>query len=154
MIWPTSTGPQRLFGVPHSETLFGDLAECYESQIEDYADEHDRRPRVIEEWTVHPPEYHLPSADRIVDWLVEQTGEDGEVDEGFFEHMENMAQRADVLVAAEALRSALAAQITYRMADKRVAEHAITWDEAGEPLVNGKPMYVLAEPSSKGSTHA
>lgn len=138
----------RLFGVPGAENLHDDIAAAYEVQIEPWVDDHDRRPRVIEEFTVHPPEYHVPPASHIVEWLVERIAEDGEVDEGYYEHLQRTVEKhPDVLAATEVLRATLAALVTYRMADKRVAQHAITWDDAGEPLVNGEPMYVRSTAS-------
>lgn len=133
----------RLFGVVGAETLWDDPAAAYEQQIEAYADEHDRRPVVIEEWTVHPPRDHLRSAADIVDWLLECAADDM-VAEDWSEAMEQHSRDPEVLAAAETLLDTLAARATYRMADKRVAEHTITWDDAGEPLYDGEPLYRAA----------
>jgi hypothetical protein len=140
---------ERLYGVPDAESLYDDLGSAYERQIEDYVDDHDRRPRVLVEWTVHPPKHHLPHASTIVEWLAERAAEDGGIDEGYSDHIDAIMRAPEVLVAADALLDAIAARITYRMAHEKVAEHVITWDAEGEPLVDGTPMYArsLAVPN-------
>ena len=130
----------RLFGVPDAENLHFDLASAYESEIEPWIEDGGRAPGVIEEWTVHPPEYHLPSAERIAEDIIENAADD--TTEGYYDATAHIWKEADVLAAAEALRQVIASHITYRMADKKVAEHQITWDDEGEPLVDGQPMYV------------
>lgn len=131
------TAAERLYGVPDAEHLHFDIATAYELQVEPGLDVHDRCPAVIEEFTVHPPERHLPTADRILEWIIEQTCEDGDVSEEYAERLADI----DAIGVVEHFRSSLASLVTYRMADKRVAEHQITWDELGEPLVDGEPMY-------------
>jgi hypothetical protein len=132
---------ERLYGVPYSESLWDDPAGAYEQQIEPYSDEHDRRPVVIEEWTVHPPCYHLPTAAAVVDWLVEYASDQGELTEDAAQHLQDKSQDASITEAAESLLSALASRMAYRMADRRVAEHTITWDSEGRPLLDGQPLY-------------
>lgn len=132
---------RRLYGVPDAEHLFDDPAGAYELQVEPYADEHDRRPRVIEEWTVHPPHYHLPSTHRVIEWLHEWASDQGELTEDASDHLERSIEHADVHAAAEALLDAVAARMTYWMADRRVAEHTITWDDSGKPLLDGERLY-------------
>jgi hypothetical protein len=134
---------KRLFGVPGSENLHDDIGAAYESQVEPWVDEHDRRPRVIVEWTTLPPGSSFRSADSIVEWLVEDAADDAP--DGFYDTVAHLDRDPEVLAAAEALRSLLVAKGgAYWIGDKRVAEHTITWDDAGEPLVDGKPMYVRA----------
>lgn len=145
------TAPERLYGVPGAEILHTTIADAYEAQIDPWVDEHDLRPRVIEEWSVHPPEYHLPSAERLLDWLVEQACEDGEVDEGFTECLENAVKRQDALVYADTLRKSLGSLVTYRMADDHLRDHQITWDDNGNPLADGEPMYVKADGSPESA---
>lgn len=136
----------RLYGVPHAEALWNDPAAVYEQDIEPCLHGDEREPRVIEEWTVHPPDYHLPSADRLVEWLVEWAADQGELDWDGAERLEKQAEHVTVTDAAEHLLAALAARITYRMADRRVAEHVVTWNPQGEPLLDGFPLY---QPSAR-----
>lgn len=145
----SNAGPSRLFGVPHAETLYTSVADAYECQVEPWADDHDRRPRIIEEWTVCEPISHLPSAASIAEQVFENACDDAP--DGYFDAGAHVWREDDVQAAAEALRQAIAGHITYRVADTRVAEHQITWDEQGEPLVDGEPMYVPARQAPKGS---
>ena len=131
---------ERLYGIPGSESLHDDIGAAYEQQIEPRLDEGDHEPRVIEEWSVCPPTLHLRSPSDLADWLVEDAAENAGVD-GYYDHTEHMARNPEVLAAAEALITAMADRITYRVADKRLAEHAITWDDDDEPLLNGERLY-------------
>lgn len=135
-----SGAPTRLFGLPGSEHLETDLGSAYEMHVEPYDDEHDRRPVVIEEWSVLPAGSTFRAADSIVDWLCEDAGDDAP--EGWYDSIAHLDRDPVVLAAAEALRAALIARATpYWIADKRVAEHTITWDDEGEPLVDGERLY-------------
>lgn len=141
-----AAGPDRLFGVPDTEYLQVDIGAAYESQIDPYVDEHDRRPRVIEEWTVFPPRHHLRSPEDLVDWLIEDASESAGLD-GYYDHAEALTRDPEVLAAADALIASIADRVTYRVAHERVAEHAVTWDADGEPLIDGEPLYVKRDES-------
>lgn len=137
------TAPDRLYGVPGAEALYRDIAEAYESQIEPFCDDHEGT-RIIEEWTVLPAGSTFRSPADIVDWLCEDAADDAP--DGWYDCIEHLDHDPVVLAAAEALRAALIERATpYWIADRRVAEHTITWDAEGEPLVNGEPMYVKAK---------
>lgn len=144
--------PERLYGVPHAEALWDDPAAVYEQDIEPYSDGDERQPRIIEEWTVHPPDYHFPSADRLVEWLVEWAADQGELDWDGAERLEKQAEHVTVTDAAENLLAALAARITYRMADRKVAEHIVTWSPEGEPLLDGFPLYRPSHSADSGAS--
>lgn len=128
----------RLFGLPHAEVLHFDAATVYESEIDGQMEQD--HPVEIEEWTVHPPRYHLPQVDRLLGWVEECAAEDGEIGEWF----DVSFQSDTTMAAAAALLDTIASEITWRMADSKVASHWLTWDEAGEPLLDGKPLYVPA----------
>ena len=136
----SASKPGRLYGVPGSEELHGDIGDAYEMQIEPWLDEHDHRPpRVIEEWSVAPPERQFRAAVDIVDWMLEDAADDSGPD--YYDQTEHLTRDTVVLAAAEALIAALVSRITYRTADKRLAEHEITWDADDEPLLNGVRLY-------------
>lgn len=131
---------KRLFGVPGAEVLYLDIAEAYESDIEPWREADDSRRWEIEEWTVHPPIYHLPSVSAILDFVSEQVCENGELTEGVWDHWTFGGD--EIEAAAEALRQVVAAQQgNGRMADKLIATHVITHDGSGAPLLDGEPMY-------------
>lgn len=135
---------ERLYGLPGAEHMYFDEAEVYETDIEPYLDGHDRRPRIIEEWTVHPPTVHLPKAEHIVESVIEWACDNAEVDEGWSDKAPEPTD-PKMLAAAEALREAIAEKVTYRMANKKVAEHVVTWadddEDMSEPLIGGERLY-------------
>lgn len=135
-----------LFGVEGADRLWYDLATCYESDVEPWADVHSEdpakwTPRVIEEWTTHGPTYHLPAIDHMLEWIGEWTADCGEVDEGWFDGYIDIAKSAEVQAAAKALYAAIAEKQAYRMAKDVVRKIIITWDAEGEPLADGVPLY-------------
>lgn len=144
------TPSQRLYGTPGAEEMHFSVADAYEMQVELDLDDEDRQPCVIEEWTTLPAGSTFLSAAGIVEWLCENAADDSP--EGWYHSIAHLDRDPKVLAAAEALRTALIEQATpYWIADKRVAEHLITWNDAGEPLVNGEPMYVRAPAANDGS---
>lgn len=132
------TQPERLYGLPHSEVLHTDIATVWESDIEPYGDP--RPTWTIEEWTVRSAIDEVPSAYTIVDRIDETICDDGEFSEDPFQD-HRLTEHADVIEAAETLRQLVAAKITWFTADKKIAEHTITFDADGEPQLNGEPMY-------------
>jgi hypothetical protein len=131
---------QRLYGLPFAEVMHFDAATVYEQVECDGAS----FPITIEEWSVHPPIYHVPSANRILDWLTEWIADNGEVFEDSYDQFEAATKKPDVVAAVENLRSVLASKITFRMAAHHLRDLVVTLDEADEPLLDGKPMYVDA----------
>ena len=109
----------RLYGQVGADYLEHSLEGVLDDATEDFGT------MLVEEWTVHPAEYHLPAADQIVEWVVEWAEENGEVSEEW--DCPGAADDAGVLFFAETLRNAIAAKVTWRMADKRVAVWEVTW---------------------------
>lgn len=136
----STVSKERLYGLPDDEELFFDVAEVWERKVEPSIEHDQGGSCVIEEWTVHPPDHHLPRAEHIVDSVIEWGHENGEVDEMW---TTPDAAEPELLRAAEALRQAIAARIPYRMANAKVADHMLAWapGEESQPLLNGEPMY-------------
>lgn len=135
----TSKGPDpadRLYGLPGAEYLDTDPSSVYETHIEPYDAPGPDTKVEIEEWSVHPPLYHLPSAPALIEWLEDWVAENGEISEDFEVHFDSPGVRW----AADTLLKAAAQQITWRMANEKLASHWVTWDEFG-PLLDGEPMY-------------
>lgn len=130
----------RLYGTPGAEAMQFTLADAYEAQVEPYADEHDRRPRQLEEWTTVRPRLHLVDVETLVEWATEWAA-DNDVIEGTHEAIENAGKGEDVRQAFEQALSLWAEQITYRQAESLVRTWTITWDDDGNPLADGKPIY-------------
>lgn len=129
--------PERLYGLPGAEYMDTDPASVYESYIEPY-DKPEPGARIeIEEWSVHPSRYHLPSAPAVIEWLEEWVHENGEIVGDFEVSFDTPSLRW----AAETLLNGAAREITWRMANEKLASHWVTWDEDGDPLLDGEPMY-------------
>jgi len=131
----TPTEEQHLYGKPGDEHMHFDAQDVLDSCDGDEVE--------IEEWTVHPPRYHLPPAVNLLEWLAES---DYDVTEEWWESASDAAADPEVVAAAEALLDAMASKITYRMADKRVAVHKYRWVPAAEPAYEGDGEYVLVQP--------
>ena len=133
-----------LYGLVGAERLFFDPAEVYENDVEPLMEPSEKGVE-IEEWSTHAPTYHLPHPDHLLEWIGEWTADCGEVDEGWHDGYEKAAKSASIRAAAELLIAEIGAAMDYRMANKHLRSLLLTWDEAGEPLIDGKPLYVRNE---------
>lgn len=132
------TAAERLFGLPGAEQLHREPAEVWESDIEPHIDDDDRDTWDIEEWTVNEARSHLPSAERVVEWILDQACDD--LDEYGFDAFDNASRESEV----ETMLQAWASRVGYRMADKLVTTHRMTLVD-GQPFLNGEPLYVPSE---------
>jgi len=133
--------PELLYGFPDAEELDADPTDVLERWVDQHDDDPPGTlPPNIEEWDVHPPEYHMPAAETILEWITEVSAEN-EVDEGWWEQCQNACGHPDVIAAANALRTALGARITCRMARTRLRELAVTRDEHDGWLIAGQPAW-------------
>lgn len=130
---------KRLYGVPGAEVLYADPASVYESQIDG---EPQDRTYEIEEWSVAPKLDRVPTADTIIEDFVERAGDDCCPDEYAYEDLEKAGKHPDVIAAVENARQVFASKINYEYADKHLRTLTVSWDDNGEPLLDGKPMYV------------
>lgn len=139
----------RLYGISDAEYLHTTPESCYETEIETYLyGEHPELclhpPIEIEEWDVHPPEYHMPNADRLLEWIEEYSYDYGEIMGEF----ELPTSDPEVKKMAENLLFTIANKTWWRMARHKLGSLWVTWDEEGNPLLDGKPMYVKNEVSN------
>jgi hypothetical protein len=137
------SGPDRLYGLAiASDGLFDSPAGVYEADIEPYLGfllERQSPAMAIDEWTVHPPSYHLPTADAVAEHVYEHAC-DMEMSEDCDEEYRRVSQDPDVLAAFQSALDLMASKVTYRMADKLVATHTLTWTADGAPLLDGEPL--------------
>jgi len=145
---------ENLFGLPEAENLYSDPAAAYEQWVDDaYWDPddpktlHERLENLtIEEWTAVPASDFVPSSY----WLMERCSDCvyDECNEGIADILRDVDADMEVRAAFTAARDLYAAKIgsRHQMADKMVATHIVTWDEDGEPLLDGEPMYRKAQP--------
>jgi hypothetical protein len=130
-----------LYGLHGAETLFLTAADVYETYIEPAEDPANRDTSwVIEEWSSHPPTQHLPPADWVLETVVEWIDDDGEVTD--CDDWDDAARHPEVVAACQAMLNLMASKVSYRMADQHLRDLTVTWDENGEPLLDGEPMYV------------
>ena len=138
--------PDRLYGTRGSETLYGDLVDVYQYDIEPYYEQSDTDLGTaaveIEVYDVHPPRTHLPQVERLLEWIVEYASEMGEVDEGFHDQLDARMGDTAVRRAAEGFLDLIAFGVKYRMAADRVATKVLTWNEDRQPVVDGEALFV------------
>lgn len=127
---------ETLFGLPGAEQLYYEPAELYESEIDAHYDEQPDGGWVVEEWTVRPARTHLPSAEILIEYILERWVND-EITEDAYEDWDNAAKSEEV----EAMLTAWADRVHYRMADIVIREHRMTLVD-GEPYFDGAPLYV------------
>lgn len=138
----TPATDSRLFGVPGAEILYTTIVGCYEACVDVYGeDDKHRAAHTIEEWTVRQPKSHLPSALGLVEWIGEHAAVNDTSEEWSDDFADNASRDPDVLAAADALLRLIASKISYRMADKRIAVHTVTWNDDLEPLVDGESLH-------------
>lgn len=133
-----------LYGQPGDENMEFSAEAVYENwEIwHDASDPEDRVPFDIEEWTAVPLREFMPTAKAIIEWVLERTSED-DLSEGALDHLDGLEKNPEVIAAFESARTVLGSKITgWSQADKLVRTLRVTWDEAGEPLLDGEPMYV------------
>lgn len=147
--------PTRLFGVPGAERLYDTAASYYETELDPYFDDRavpQHPEHIIEEWDVHDPIDHVPSAAMILYWLCEHIGE--EITDPDAAGLDRLERDEEALAAAEALRATLAGKISWRMARDLLATHKLTWDDQNEPLLDGEPLYQRRAPRDPETTDA
>lgn len=134
---------EMLYGVPGAEVLWDDPAACWEAEIDPYwADSEAVAFWTIEEWSVYQPAHHLPHRDVIVECVCEMIADCGEVSEGAADAWEDAARDPEVQAALDAWLTLWASKIGWRQADRLLRTLTVTRDSAGEPLLDGEPMYV------------
>ncbi len=139
---------ERLWGPEGAENLEFDAASAYECN--EYAFINDENePRIMEEWTCTPlGEFVRPNVEHLIENLVERMADDVLLEDAW-DSIEKMRleRDAEVVAAFEAAVAVLRSKLNtagYRMADKLVAKHTITWVDE-EPYMDGEPMYVKRE---------
>lgn len=128
-------GGERLYGAPGADSLDRQLMACIDRQWEWHVDDWrwskngvgkpDPLTMTVEEWTTHPPEYHLPTVEHLVEHILDVAA-DTETDEGWYDQANDAARTPAVFAIAEALRLTIAQGIRYRMAANQVATWTVT----------------------------
>jgi hypothetical protein len=130
------------------ERGYEDIASLYESFRDDWDDDNpaDRRDLHVEEWSTHPVRKHVSSdnmLDHVVEHLLEYDLEEvGDEDGTLAAKIEDRARDPLVRMRFTAFVDLLFKGVSWWVAGKVVATHRITHDDNGEPLFDGKPLYV------------
>jgi hypothetical protein len=134
----------RLYGFEYDEYLQTDPVTVYENWWDD--NDHDDKPESLEivEWSTVDLNTQITPAHLILERLAENIGDEfgyGEAGEA----ADKACQHPEVIEACERLRSTIAAHFTgWFAADKKLRVLTVTWDDNGQPLLDGEPMYVKA----------
>lgn len=128
---PTTTPPNRLYGTPNTEHLHDTLAAAWEHHLDERHEPPETGEHIeFHEWTVANPRNHLPDDWRILEEISEWAADNGMLDEYV-----TAATQSDLSkLAANELLDTIAAQITYRMADRHIDTHWITLDNEDRPV--------------------
>ncbi len=136
---------QHLYGLPGAEHMYFTAAEVYECEIDGQHDA-DTTSWEVEEWSTRDPISTVPSAEAIVDHVLEYTCDDDYPECPWGD--DHPIQDPELLALAEKLRERVAATLgSYRLADKPVGNHTISLVETDDPkypivMLDGEPMYV------------
>lgn len=130
---------ERLYGSPGAERLWDDPATVYEEHEDVWIP---GATYSIEEWSVRPQRDFLPSADSVIERLVEGVEE---VDEDGADAWTNASLKPEVVAAFEAALDLLCSKVSYVMAEKLLTVHDLTFDPEGKPLLDGEPLYVKVQ---------
>lgn len=120
----------------NEETGDSDLESAIEREIRNRYDD-ELGPWTLTEYDVHPPSYHLPHVDAVLDQLA-YLCEDGETDEGWYEQLLASMSRPEVRAAAAALLALVGDGISYRMAREQIGVHVLTRTNDGKVLLDGE----------------
>jgi hypothetical protein len=134
--------PDHLYSLGGGETAWDEPADVYEHEIAPHGD---TQTRIIEKWTAVTAHRYLPRVDdtieRAVEYGADEMGTDGSADA-----WSDAGQVPEVVAAFRAALDLLARHVNYSMCGEKVGEHVLTYDAAGEPLLDGEPMYRTREP--------
>lgn len=133
------TNDYHLFGFDGDEYLHRDLASVVEDRV---FEERDDPEFTVTEWTSRPVSMYLPTADRLLEYILDIVGDDCGFEEGY-EAMESALDKEPVKVAAEQLLQTIRDHTVdgFRFADKVVRTYCFTWDADSRLLCDGVPFW-------------
>lgn len=124
------TGNERLFGLPHAERMHFDIDSAINEVLCDYDQDVKPDSFMIEEWTTTSADLWLPSTESTLEWMVESTADEA-INEDLFEAYSTAAQHPAVKAAMQQVNMLLASKVGYRMANKMIATHHVTFSFDG-----------------------
>jgi hypothetical protein len=136
------------YALLHGDTVYRDIATCYELEIDPWVDDVDERTKtwVIAEMEAVPYAEFVASG-RQLDWavehLVESMTEEADDDDGeLYERLTKAAGAPDVAAAFRAAFDLLVSKAgDWFIAGNERRQITITHDAGGNPLMDGVPIY-------------
>jgi hypothetical protein len=129
-----------LYTTKGGEIAYGSIAECYEAEIEPHGGEI-TTPQTIEAYTSKLAVGGFPDRQELLDHITTLYAEDEESPDDDGATVEIIRGSEAVQVAIDALLDACKASVTYRWCSELVTSFTVTWDDQGEPLIDGALLY-------------
>jgi len=141
------TRSRRLYGLPSAEQLHAAPAGVWESDLAWRDDLTPGQEFTIEEWSVADPLDGVPLAVAIVENIEEWIWDEGYPwDSDPWGKDDLPHKNPTVLEATERLREAIAATVTYYMAERKVGGHLLVIPDdievTGNPIYDGERLYL------------
>lgn len=132
-----------LYGLPGDESLEFDPESVYENWACDNDGWDPASALVIEEWTSVPVgEIVFPTPDRLVEDICDWYVDNGDLTEDGAEALCAAGDLGEVEAAFAAALELWTSKCSYRQAAKKIRDLHVAWDSDGQPLLDGRPMYV------------
>ena len=144
----TDEKPTLLYGLPGDEYLDDDPYDTFGR----WWDDRDAPIRhgftlLIEEFSAIPAGKLVPKADRVLEWVHELICDDFGMD-GLHEVVERGVENQEVVDAFTVALDLLGSKISgWSMADKKLRDIPVTWDDNGDPWMDGKPINDPPDPA-------
>lgn len=132
--------PERIYGRPDDECLWDDPETVYETWADEWCEGASRVPFDIVEWSVLPNRSLLPSVDSVVEDLLQRVADDLPSGDAYH-YWESAGNDPVVRSLLERALRRLSSVVGYSVADHEIRRLRVTWDDQGQPLLDGKPMY-------------
>lgn len=130
----------RLYGLSGDESMHADPTDVLQQWHDDHDDD-DVVPSHVEEWDVHSPEYHMPSAESILEWITEWAADNGELCEDGGEWYDDAIAAPEAVIAANALLAIIGVNVHGRTARTKLRDIPVE-RRADDYYLNNEPAGV------------
>lgn len=124
-----------LYGLQDSERMYSTVQSLFDSELDDdyFVGEEEW---TVEEWSVADPLNLIPSTYGLLEYIQESLCEEHTHENDACGHIFN---DPEVLVAVGNLCNLIAGKVTWKQADRHLADHQLTM-KSGELLLDGKKV--------------
>jgi hypothetical protein len=136
------------------KVAFPTVAKAYEDIMEYFSmiSVYGPHPNEIEitEYDVFPPDYHLPDAINVLDWIMKhifttysevEEPRQGQCPVCFIDEVDLAVSDPYIISDTEAVLDKIASRISWRMCNNKLRTHMIIHDIEDTPMLNGRPLY-------------